>query len=194
MSKDVGAFAFQRARSRTAARAGDAVRSVRPYPVVGSSRILRFSLAEPGGASDPRAIRAVERCRAIRSVVFIDGQGVPAALEWDGLDADAEHFLVWRDGDPRELDRAVGTARLREVDGAAKAERVAVLAFARGHGLGRTLMAAIDARARERGLAEIRLNAQLPVIPFYEELDYRAEGDVFLSAGIEHRAMRKPTG
>src|SRR5204862_77624 len=39
---------------------------------------------------------------------------------------------------------------------------------------------------------ELVLNAQLPVLAFYERLGYRAEGPEFLEAGIPHRAMRKP--
>jgi predicted GNAT family N-acyltransferase len=126
-----------------------------------------------------------EICLTIRREVFVQGQNVPLEIEIDGLDSDCTHFLARVDGDP------VGTARLREVGGEAKAERVAVLEAWRGYGIGRRLMEAVEEEARSGGLPGMVLNAQVSVIPFYEGLDYQAEGDVFLEAGIEHRTMRK---
>ena len=127
----------------------------------------------------------LETCLAIRREVFVQGQNVPVEIEIDGLDPDCTHFLARVDGDP------VGTARLREVGGEAKAERVAVLEAWRGYGIGRRLMEAVEEEARTGGLPGMVLNAQVSVIRFYEGLHYQAEGDVFLEAGIEHRTMRK---
>jgi predicted GNAT family N-acyltransferase len=122
-------------------------------------------------------------CRDIRREVFVDEQGVPLDEEMDTYDATATHFLAILDGDP------VGTARLRSLaDGTPKAERVAVRAAWRRHGVGRALMRALEDAA---GAPEIVLHAQLPVLAFYEALGYRAEGPVFDEAGIPHRAMRK---
>ncbi len=131
----------------------------------------------------------IAECRAIRRIVFIEEQSVPAELEWDGLDELAEHFMAIS-GSGRD-EQILGTARMRVVGNSAKAERVAVLASARRLGLGRLLMQAIEARARERSLAKIQLNAQVPVVPFYEKLGYQTQGEVFLEAGIEHLAMTK---
>jgi predicted GNAT family N-acyltransferase len=127
----------------------------------------------------------LEVCLAIRREVFVQGQEVPEELEIDGLDPECTHFLARVDGNP------VGTARLREVKGEAKAERVAVLASWRGYGIGRRLMEATEGEARASGLPGMVLNAQVSVIPFYEGLGYRAEGEVFLEAAIDHRTMRK---
>lgn len=127
-----------------------------------------------------------EACLTIRREVFVRGQDVPEEIEIDGLDPDCIHFLATADGDP------VGTARFREVNGEAKAERVAVLAPRRGDGIGRRLMEAIEEEARAAGFKGLVLNAQVAVIPFYERLGYRAEGDVFLEADIAHRTMRRP--
>ena len=86
----------------------------------------------------------------------------------------------------------MGTARLRIVDGEAKAERVAVHAHTRKTGVGRALMEAVAARAREAGCDRIVLHAQLEAVPFYTALGYVAEGPVFEEAGIDHRTMRLP--
>jgi cystathionine beta-lyase len=127
----------------------------------------------------------LELCRRVRHEVFVLGQGVPEALEVDGLDPECAHFVARLDA------RVVGTARLREADGAAKAERVAVLAAARGAGAGRALMRALEAEASRRGYACVVLSAQEAVIPFYERLGYQVESERFIEAGIPHRKMRK---
>lgn len=130
-------------------------------------------------------------CSALRRAVFIDEQGVSEALEWDGLDSVARHFLALENA-PASESVALGTARMRIVEGHAKAERVAVRKDARTRGVGRFLMLAIEAYARRQGLPAVVLQAQVTAIPFYERLGYRAHGEVFLSAGIDHREMTKP--
>jgi predicted GNAT family N-acyltransferase len=124
-------------------------------------------------------------CFEIRRRVFTVEQRVPEAEEFDGLDDDALHFVAEQAG------RAVGTARLRIQGGVARAQRVAVLPELRGAGIGRELMRALEAEARARGIGEVVLHAQVPVIPFYERLGYVAEGDVFFEAEIPHRTMRR---
>ncbi len=128
----------------------------------------------------------IPACHEIRRRVFIDEQRVPEDEEMDDLDAASTHLIACRDG------RAIGTARLRSVDGDAKAERVAVLSEQREHGVGRLLMQHLEVLARARGLQRMVLNAQVNVIPFYERLGYVAEGERFLDAGIPHRRMTKP--
>ena len=129
----------------------------------------------------------LDRCLALRREVFVEEQGVSVAEEMDGLDAECTHFLALAGGD------VVGTARLRVTgDGHAKAERVAVRRSVRRSGAGRALMRALEDETRGRGRRELVLNAQLPVIAFYEHLGYRVEGAEFLEAGIPHRAIRKP--
>lgn len=151
--------------------------------------ILPPDVAEPTGSvvdasADGRD--AYRRCREIRHVVFVEGQQVPEEIEFDGLDPEARHFIAWD-----EAGRAIGTARMRIVDEAAKAERIAVLAEARGRGVGRALVEAIEAHARREGLHRVRLNAQVEASAFYEKQGYRPRGSIFVEAGIDHRAMEK---
>ena len=123
---------------------------------------------------------------AVRRAVFIEEQDVPEELELDGNDEAATQFVAYDDGRP------VGTARLRgNGETAAKAERVAVLSDERGRGIGRRLMAAVEAHAVKAGFEAVVLHAQVPVVGFYEELGYTTTGDVFEDAGIPHREMRK---
>lgn len=122
----------------------------------------------------------------IRFAVFVDEQQVPAELEADEYDADALHLLAVssRDG------TALGTARLVDKNGGvAKIGRVAVLPAYRGRGVGAALMDFVLEEARRNGFSTALLDAQVPVIPFYERLGFVPAGPVFDDAGIDHRHM-----
>ncbi|WP_159900718.1 GNAT family N-acetyltransferase [Salinirussus salinus] len=124
---------------------------------------------------------------AVRRAVFIEGQGVSEAEEMDGRDAEAFHVVVY----DREDGHPVGTTRLREADGHAKVERVAVRESYRGEGLGRKLMAVVEARARRDGHDRVVLHAQTDVEGFYADLSYETVSDVFYEADIPHVEMVK---
>ncbi|CAM3683268.1 GNAT family N-acetyltransferase [Alicyclobacillus pomorum] len=127
----------------------------------------------------------------VRRQVFIEEQHVPEDMELDEYDdAPQTIHILARD----ENGSPVGTARFRPYHdaGVAKVERVAVVGSHRGTGLGRSLMKFIEAEASHEGFRELRLNAQTHAQCFYERLGYKAVGNVFFEAGIEHIAMWKP--
>jgi predicted GNAT family N-acyltransferase len=129
----------------------------------------------------------MDAARRVRRLVFIEEQAVPEELEWDEFDAEARHYGLWVGGE------LAGTARLvLKEDGVGKIGRVAVLREYRGAGRGAALMRHVMADARSLGCAELVLDAQVSVIPFYERLGFVAEGEEFLDAGISHRRMRRP--
>jgi predicted GNAT family N-acyltransferase len=119
----------------------------------------------------------------IRRMVFIEEQRVPLEEEWDGRDPECRHFLALLEGLP------VGTARLLPD---AHIGRVAVLARARGSGIGAALMAAAIEAARRDGHPAVELAAQTHALPFYARLGFTPFGDEFIDAGILHRNMRLP--
>jgi len=127
----------------------------------------------------------------VRRRVFIEEQQVPEDLEIDQHDAypervtSAVHVLVLRDGAPV----ATGRLLLDHEMGPVHIGRVAVLAEHRRGGYGRAVMKALHALARDRGIRDITLSAQIHAIGFYERLGYVVHGEVFLDAGIEHRWM-----
>lgn len=154
---------------------------------------------------------------AIRTRVFIEEQGVTAAEEWDGLDNDAVHFLVYAEKPPttpvcshtasnhrvnspahsgntdvNTPATAVATARLLKNG---HIGRVAVLQPWRQRGVGRALMQALLAFTTQQNYPLPHLNAQVQALDFYRQLGFHAVGDVFLDAGIEHLCMeyRAPT-
>ena len=83
------------------------------------------------------APREIDACLALRRAVFIEEQGVDEALEVDGLDGAARHYIALDGRQP------VGTARVRLVPPWAKVQRVAVLAAHRRRGIGAALMRAL---------------------------------------------------
>ncbi len=117
----------------------------------------------------------------VRRVVFIDEQGVPEALEWEVLDAECAWFVAHS-----ASQGLVGIVRLTA---AGRIGRMAVLPAWRGHGVGRTLLAAVLQRARELGIGRVHLSAQTHAIGFYAHHGFVVEGPEYLDAGIPHRSM-----
>lgn len=119
----------------------------------------------------------------IRFAVFVREQKVPAEIELDDWDAKSLHAIARNAGGV-----AVGTGRLLP-DG--HIGRMAVLAAARGTGVGTALLRALINAARERGMRNIELSAQTHAVPFYEREGFEAYGNAYMDAGIPHRTMRK---
>jgi len=117
----------------------------------------------------------------IRYRVFVEEQGVPESLEWDGLDNAAIHVLARPTGKP-----PCATARLLATG---QIGRLAVLPDWRGHGLGSALLTALIDAAANRGMQRVFLHAQLPALEFYRRHGFRPEGGEFQEAGILHRRM-----
>jgi len=119
--------------------------------------------------------------RGVRYDVFVVGQGVPEAIEWDDADLASIHALA-----EDAAGRPIGCARLL-ADG--HIGRVAVLRAHRRHGVGAALLQRLLDAARERGDARAIVNAQVDAMPFYARYGFVARGDVFEEAGIDHRVM-----
>ena len=69
--------------------------------------------------------------------------------------------------------------------------RMAVAASLRGKGVGGVVLEALVAEAARTGLAKVALNAQVHALAFYRRHGFVEYGDVFMEAGIPHRAMRR---
>ena len=117
----------------------------------------------------------------IREQVFIEEQNIAAADEWDEMDAVAQHFIVYYDG------QAVATARLLPTHSIG---RVAVLKDYRGLGLGKQLMRKVIECAQIQQRPFVTLSSQVHALGFYAALGFMAEGEVYLDCGIPHQTMR----
>lgn len=122
----------------------------------------------------------------VRNAVFVDEQGVPPALESDGRDAEASHFLA-----TDEAGNPVGTARLL-ADG--QIGRIAVLPAFRRRGIGRRLLNLAMDSAHARGDRRVWLHAQIEARGLYLEAGFRVTGERFMEAGIPHIAMERDLG
>jgi predicted GNAT family N-acyltransferase len=120
--------------------------------------------------------------QALRYEVFVVEQHVPVELEWDDLDEECLHAVVYD-----EQGRALGTGRLLP-DG--HIGRMAVRIDARGAGIGGAILEALMQKARQRGDRAVLLNAQTHAEAFYRRYGFERDGDVFMEAGIPHIGMR----
>ncbi len=119
----------------------------------------------------------------VRGVVFCGEQGVRYDIEHDELEDAAVHVLGEIDGEP------VAAGRLRCLPDYAKLERIAVRAPWRGHGIGSEITRLLLRLARERGYSSYRMNAQAYLQEYYGRFGFRAVGESFMEAGIEHVSM-----
>ena len=120
----------------------------------------------------------------IRTEVFVKGQQVDRALEYEFED-ESNHYLLFLDEKP------VATARWRETTKGIKLERFATLQNQRNKGFGSLLLKAVlnDTIPLNK---PIYLHAQLTAADFYLKHGFRRSGDVFHEAGIEHYTMILP--
>ena len=114
--------------------------------------------------------------------MFVEEQGVPAELERDGLDGEAEHYLA------RVGERPVGTARARRTAKGWKLERVAVIRAERRSGIGLALVRHVLEHAPAD--AVVYVHAQESALGFWLRAGFVVEGASFEEAGIVHRWMR----
>lgn len=157
-------------------------------PRYGDPRPPSTRLLTPGDASSEQMLA---QAAELRHAVFVGEQAVDPAVEADDLDADPRtvHAVA--------LDaagRAIGTGRLLDPGGVlapGRVGRMAVAARLRGQGVGLTVLRALEAASRDRGLPGVTLHAQAQAAGFYERAGYVAEGQPFLEQGIEHVEMAR---
>jgi len=125
--------------------------------------------------------------KSVRRAVFIKEQNVPEEIEMDEHDTEAIHVICLVGG------KIVGTGRLVEMPDGMKLGRVAVLPTHRNSGIGTAIVKWLLGRAVKSGHQEVYANVQLTARFFYEKLGFKAEGDNFYEAGIEHVRMTSIT-
>jgi len=134
-----------------------------------------------------RTISEREVVFSIRRRVFIEGQDVPEDIEYDEFDLKDEnsviHFIGLVDGKP------AAAGRLCVFDDLLKVGRISVLEEFRGSGQGQLMVRTILEECGKYPGRTITGNAQLWAREFYEDLGWRAVGEVFEEAGIPHIKM-----
>jgi predicted GNAT family N-acyltransferase len=127
-----------------------------------------------------------EQAFAIRHEVFVKEQNVPIEIELDDYDEQAIHFLCYND-----QNEPVGASRIRFVDSYGKLERICVLKSFRGQSYGKQLVQKMEEEIIKNGFKLARLNAQMDVAEFYENLGYKVISEPFSEANILHITMEK---
>jgi len=131
------------------------------------------------------SLEDIQKCLAIRTAVFVDGQNVPIGEEIDGKDGVSDHYLLFAD------DKPVGVARVRFVENYAKIERVAILGSYQGKGLGKSIMKKILFDLKQNTRSEmVKLSSQIYAISFYEKLGFSVCSEEYMDAGIPHKDMQ----
>ena len=119
--------------------------------------------------------------KSIREAVFIREQGVPADLEWDGLDEGCRHALALsHSGD------AIGCGRML-ADG--HIGRISVLPEWRKQKAGTAIIEALLDYARAHDYKQVTVDAETHAVPFYHNFDFVEHGEVFMDAGLPHIKM-----
>ena len=119
----------------------------------------------------------------IRKQVFVHEQGIPAAVEEDGLNETAIHVLLFAEG------QAVATARLNIADdNEAVIARVAVLERFRGQGHGGVLVRELERIAVDKKVKRLLLRPHHYLERFYTDLGYATVAGETEMAG-EHQLI-----
>jgi YbgC/YbaW family acyl-CoA thioester hydrolase len=166
--------------------ADPATQTSQPVPAALREVMQGFEAGEPMVSvrvGDWAALGAV--AAPLRQAVFTQEQGIDAALDSDGADANALHAVA-----SNRLGVALGTGRLvASSPGVSKIGRMAVIASLRGSSVGRQLLDALVQSARARGDFEVMLHAQASAVGFYKRHGWQLRGPAFEEARILHQEM-----
>ncbi|MBN1542752.1 GNAT family N-acetyltransferase [candidate division KSB1 bacterium] len=119
----------------------------------------------------------------VRGIVFVEEQQVPYSLELDEFEYSATHILG------EKTDEPIAAGRIRYLGEFAKLERIAVRKAYRGQGIGHQLVNYMLEIARTNGRRAFKMHAQAHLTEFYGKHGFRAQGDRFVEAGIDHYLM-----
>ena len=122
---------------------------------------------------------------SIRKEVFVKEQGVDESNEFDELDKEVPHLVIFENGSP------VATGRIIPYkENAVKLGRIAVIKEKRGQGFGKQIVLELIKKAKEDGAKEIYLGSQSHAVGFYEKCGFELLGtEMYLEEGIEHFDM-----
>ncbi len=123
----------------------------------------------------------------IRMQVFVQEQGFSKELELDEFEKSATHLVGFTDG------HFTATARFffDKSRGEYLISRIAVMKEHRGKGFGAEIVRAAEEEIITKGGKAAIIHAQLRAKSFYENIGYKAFGDIDLEEGVEHIMMKK---
>lgn len=122
---------------------------------------------------------------SIRTEVFVREQKIPDELEFDDLDKEAHHVVIYEG----YQEKAAATGRLVINEGKACLQRIAVLKEYRGNRYGDLVVRMLLEKAKSLDINDVYVNAQLQAVGFYEKCGFNKAGNPFIEAGIPHIRM-----
>lgn len=134
---------------------------------------------------DALSLVELHACLKLRGEVFVVGQRICAVPEVDEHDPFAYHVMCWAGNE------LIGAARLLGGD-AGQVIQVGRVAVGQPHtrkGTGTRMMRAIQNWISGVEGRTGRMHAQAYLVPWYEKLGWRAVGERFVEAGIDHQTM-----
>jgi GNAT superfamily N-acetyltransferase len=140
----------------------------------------------PANASDAPAAVALLRA-SITELCVADHQNDPATLARWLRNKTTEHFLEWR-ANPEGLivvaEDALGLSGVGSITRAGNLNLCYVRPGQQRVGVGRAMIAVLEAQAQRWGVSEIRLFSSLGARAFYEGQGYASSGDPTPAFGI----------
>lgn len=119
---------------------------------------------------------------ALRYRVLSEPWGHAKGTEKDDYEPISEHFMV-----VNENDECVGVAKLFEkTDGIGQLSHLAVAPEHQQKGVGRLLLGAIEARAREHEFQTMGIMARVTAAPYFEKYGFHIAGLPTPSLGTTH--------
>lgn len=123
---------------------------------------------------------------AIRRKVFIEEQGIPEEIEFDDLDAEAMHVVVYENED---IKKAVATGRISYDGENCQIGRIAVLKEYRNKKYGDFAVRMLLNKAFLADIEEVTTNALLSSVEFYKKIGFQCTASEFMEEGILYHKM-----
>jgi predicted GNAT family N-acyltransferase len=101
------------------------------------------------------------------------------------MDRQAVHFLAFAE------EEIIGCVIGQPQDNSAKIRQMVVTEAARGCGIGKQLMEALEDYFVQAGVHCFTMHARQDAVRFYEKLGYRKVGEPFTEIGIPHQRLDK---
>ena len=118
----------------------------------------------------------------VRREVFCREQGYEEAEEFDAIDREAQHVVVYENGQPTATGRLYRT----EEPDTWRIGRVAVRM-----GLGTVIREQMLKRAGQLKAEKLELDAQCRAMGFYQKFGFEAVGDEHMDGTIPHKKMQR---
>ncbi len=122
----------------------------------------------------------------IRRKVFVEEQQIPEEIEFDELDSEAMHVIVYEESSSK---KPVATGRIVYNGEQCHIGRFAVLKEYRGKLYGDFTVRMLLNKAFTAGINEVSLNAQISAEKFYEKIGFQRISENFIECGILHCTM-----